>query len=100
MADGGNIQKAQNFANRGRQALEARNFAFAVDMLSQAVEAAPEAVEYRRLLRAAEIANFRANPPGALALKMQGMGSYFQRQKILKKEKKAKAMKRSPRPRS
>ena len=90
MADGGNIQKAQNFANRGRQALEARNFAFAVDMLSQAVEAAPEAVEYRRLLRAAEIANFRANPPGALALKMQGMGSYFQRQKILSLAKKGK----------
>ena len=90
MADSNNAQKAQNFANRGRQALEARNFAFAVEMLKQAVEAAPDAIEYRKLLRTAEVALFRTKPPSALSLKMQGMGSYFQRQKILSLAKKGK----------
>ena len=90
MADTDIAQKAQNFANRGRQALEARNFAFAVEMLQQAVELAPNAIEYRRMLRAAEIGNFRANPPSAFSLKMQGMGSFFARQKVLSLAKKGK----------
>ena len=90
MADNDSAQKAQNFANRGRQALEARNFGFAVEMLSQAVSLAPDTIEYRRMLRAAEVGAFRANPPSAFSLKMQGMSTYFARQKILSLAKKGK----------
>ena len=54
-------QKAQNFTNRGRQALETGRYALAVDMLMEAVSAAPDVLETRRLLRAAQIANFRRN---------------------------------------
>ena len=52
-------QKAQNFTNRGRQALETGKYDLAVDMLMEAVAAAPDVLETRRLLRAAQIANFR-----------------------------------------
>ena len=54
-------QKAQNFTNRGRQALETGRYELAVDMLMEAVSAAPDVLETRRLLRAAQIANFRKN---------------------------------------
>ena len=52
-------QKAQNFMNRGRQALEAGKYDLAVDMLSEAVSAAPDILESRKLLRTAQIARFR-----------------------------------------
>ena len=52
-------QKAQNFTNRGRQALETGKFDLAVDMLLEAVSAAPDVLETRKLLRAAQIANFK-----------------------------------------
>ncbi len=54
-------QKAQNFTNRGRQALETGKYDLAVDMLMEAVSAAPDVLETRKLLRAAQIANFRKN---------------------------------------
>ena len=40
-------QKAQNFTNRGRQALESGRFELAVDMLMEAVSAAPDVLETR-----------------------------------------------------
>ena len=49
-------QKAQNFTNRGRQALETGRYELAVDMLMEAVAAAPDVLETRRLLRAAQMA--------------------------------------------
>ena len=64
MANDANAQKAQNFTNRGRQALEAGRFELAVEMLSQALECAPDTLETRRLLRAAQIAQFRRSGGG------------------------------------
>ena len=52
-------QKAQNFTNRGRQALETGKYDLAVDMLMEAIAAAPDVLETRKLLRAAQIAKFR-----------------------------------------
>ena len=83
MANDALAQKAQNFTNRGRQAMEGRKFDLAVEMFMQALSYIPDALETRRMLRAAQIARFKSNPPSALALKMQGMGSYFARQKVL-----------------
>ena len=83
MANDAAAQKAQNFTNRGRQAMEGRKFDLAAEMFLQALTFIPDALETRRMLRAAQIAKFRSNPPSALALKMQGMGSYFARQKVL-----------------
>jgi len=54
-------QKAQNFTNRGRQALEAGRYDLAMDMLMEAVAAAPDVLETRKLLRTAQIANFKTN---------------------------------------
>jgi len=54
-------QKAQNFTNRGRQALEAGRYELAMDMLMEAVAAAPDVLETRKLLRTAQIANFKTN---------------------------------------
>ncbi|MBR0403620.1 MAG: hypothetical protein IJI68_00140 [Eggerthellaceae bacterium] len=83
MANDALAQKAQNFTNRGRQAMEGRKFDLAVEMFMQALSYVPDALETRRMLRAAQIAKFKSNPPSGLALKMQGMGSYFARQKVL-----------------
>ena len=63
--------------------MEGRKFDLAVEMFLQALTFVPDALETRRMLRAAQIAKFKSNPPSALALKMQGMGSYFARQKVL-----------------
>jgi tetratricopeptide (TPR) repeat protein len=73
-------QKAQNFANRGRQALETGRYELAVDMLMEAVSAAPDVLETRKLLRAAQIANFRRNGKGGFGAKL---GYMLARQKIM-----------------
>ena len=73
-------QKAQNFTNRGRQALETGRYELAVDMLMEAVSAAPDILETRKLLRAAQIANFRKNGKAGFGAKL---GYMMARQKIL-----------------
>ena len=85
-------QKAQNFTNRGRQALETGKYELAVDMLMEAVAAAPDVLETRKLLRAAQIANFRRNGKAGFGAKL---GYMMARQKIMglvKKGKGAEAM--------
>ena len=73
-------QKAQNFTNRGRQALETGKYDLAVDMLMEAVTAAPDVLETRKLLRAAQIANFRKNGKAGFGAKL---GYMVARQKIM-----------------
>ena len=73
-------QKAQNFTNRGRQALESGRYELAVDMLMEAVSAAPDVLETRKLLRAAQIANFRKNGKAGFGAKL---GYMMDRQKIM-----------------
>ena len=73
-------QKAQNFTNRGRQALETGQYDLAVDMLMEAVTAAPDVLETRKLLRAAQIANFRKNGKAGFGAKL---GYMVARQKIM-----------------
>ena len=73
-------QKAQNFTNRGRQALETGKYDLAVDMLMEAVSAAPDVLETRRLLRAAQIANFRKNGKSGFGAKL---GCMMARQKVM-----------------
>ena len=63
-------QKAQNFTNRGRQALESGKYELAVDMLMEAIKAAPEVLETRKLLRAAQIANFKRNGKAGFGAKL------------------------------
>jgi len=73
-------QKAQNFTNRGRQALETGRYELAVDMLMEAVSAAPDVLETRKLLRAAQIANFRKNGKAGFGARF---GYMMARQKIM-----------------
>ncbi|MBP5285255.1 MAG: tetratricopeptide repeat protein [Kiritimatiellae bacterium] len=72
-------QKAQNYTNRGRQALESGRYELAVEMLMEAVSAAPDVLETRKLLRAAQIANFRKNGKAGFGAKF---GYMLSRQKI------------------
>ncbi|MBR3222369.1 MAG: tetratricopeptide repeat protein [Kiritimatiellae bacterium] len=82
-------QKAQNFTNRGRQALETGRYELAVDMLMEAVSAAPDILETRKLLRAAQIANFRKSGKVGFGAKIGGM---MARQKIMGMVKKGKGV--------
>ena len=82
-------QKAQNFTNRGRQALETGCYELAVDMLMEAVSAAPDILETRKLLRAAQIANFKKNGKVGFGAKL---GYMMARQKILGLVKKGKGV--------
>ena len=82
-------QKAQNFTNRGRQALETGRYELAVDMLMEAMSAAPDILETRKLLRAAQIANFRKNGKAGFGAKL---GYMMARQKILALVKKGKGV--------
>ena len=72
-------QKAQNFTNRDRQALETGKYELAMDMLMEAVAAAPDVLETRKLLRAAQIANFRRNGKQGFGAKL---GYMMDRNKI------------------
>jgi len=78
-------QKAQNFTNRGRQALETGRYELAMDMLMEAVGAAPDVLETRKLLRAAQIANFRKNGKAGFGAKL---GYMMAQQKIMSLVKK------------
>ncbi len=82
MANDAIAQKAQNFANRGRQALEAGKFDLAVEMLMQSLAFSPDVLETRRLLRTAQVTKFRRNPPSALQLKLQKVSNFIAQQKI------------------
>ena len=82
-------QKAQNFPTRGRQALETGRYELAVDMLMEAVSAAPDILETRKLLRAAQIANFKKNGKVGFGAKL---GYMMARQKILGLVKKGKGV--------
>ncbi|MCQ2388433.1 MAG: tetratricopeptide repeat protein [Kiritimatiellae bacterium] len=82
MANDANAQKAQNFANRGRQALEAGKFDLAVEMLMQSLAYSPNVLETRRLLRTAQVTKFRRNPPSSLQLKLQKVSNFIAQQKI------------------
>lgn len=98
MANDALAQKAQNLTNHGRMALESGRYEMAVEMLSQALDCAPDTLETRRLLRAAQIASVRQNPPGfmskmkcmtmrskvlALAKKGQGVEAMAEAEKLL-----------------
>ena len=80
-------QKAQNFTNRGRQALETGRYDLAMDMLMEAVSAAPDVLETRKLLRTAQIANFRKNGKAGFGAKL---GYMMARQKVMSLVKKGK----------
>ena len=85
-------QKAQNFTNRGRQALETGRYELAVDMLMEAVAAAPDVLETRRLLRAAQIANFRKNGKTGFGAKLGYKMAQMKIMGLVKKGQGAEAM--------
>ena len=91
MANDALAQMAQNFTNRGRQALEAGRYDLAVELLTEALNCAPDTLETRRLLRAAQIAKFRQNPPGFMA-KMKCMTMRGKVLSLAKKGQGAEAM--------
>ncbi len=78
-------QKAQNFTNRGRQALESGKYELAVDMLMEAIKAAPDVLETRKLLRAAQIANFKRNGKAGFGAKLGYMMSRSKIAGLIKK---------------
>ncbi|MBR4652316.1 MAG: tetratricopeptide repeat protein [Kiritimatiellae bacterium] len=71
MANDALAQKAQNFSNRGRQALEAGKYDLAVEMLDQALAYSPDTLETRRLLRTAQILRFRQSGSNGLGQKFK-----------------------------
>ena len=85
-------QKAQNFTNRGRQALETGRYELAVDMLMEAVAAAPDVLETRKLLRAAQIANFRKNGKTGFGAKLGYKMAQMKIMGLVKKGQGAEAM--------
>ena len=85
-------QKAQNFTNRGRQALETGRYELAVDMLMEAVAAAPDVLETRKLLRAAQIANFRKNGKTGFGAKLGYKMAQMKIMGLVKKGEGAEAM--------
>ena len=75
-------QKAQNFTNRGRQALETGKYELAMDMFMEAVSAAPDVLETRKLLRTAQIAVFTKVHGGKTGFGAK-LGYMMARQKIM-----------------
>ena len=88
-------QKAQNFTNRGRQALESGRYELAVDMLMEAISAAPDVLETRKLLRAAQIANFRKNGKVGFGAKIGYMVDRKKISALIRKGEFAEAMQES-----
>lgn len=85
-------QKAQNFTNRGRQALESGRYELAMDMLMEAVSAAPDVLETRKLLRTAQIAHFKTSGKSGFGSKLSGMMARNKIMGMIKKGQAAEAM--------
>ena len=85
-------QKAQNFTNRGRQALESERYELARDMLMEAVAAAPDILETRKLLRTAQIAYFKTCGKAGLGAKLGAMMARSKIAGLIKKGKAEEAM--------
>ena len=85
-------QKAQNFTNRGRQALETGRYELAVEMLMEAVAAAPDIVETRRLLRTAQVANFKTKGKAGFGAKLSYMMARNKIAALVKKGQAAEAV--------
>ena len=85
-------QKAQNFTNRGRQALESGRYELAMDMLMEAVSAAPDILETRKLLRTAQIAHFKTAGKAGFGSKLSGMMARSKIAGMIKKGQAAEAM--------
>ena len=89
MANDALAQKAQNFSNRGRQALEAGRYDLAVEMLEQSLTCSPDTLETRRLLRTAQIARFRQSGSNGFGQKIKNA---LARSKIMGLVKKGQAV--------
>jgi len=85
-------QKAQNFTNRGRQALESGKYELAMDMLMEAVSAAPDILETRKLLRTAQIAHFKTSGKAGIGAKLGAMMARNKIMGLIKKGQAAEAM--------
>lgn len=92
MADDKLIQKAQNFANRGRQALETKKYDLAMEMLMTSLEASPDVLETRRMLRTAQIGAFRTNGGGGFGAKIKAMTMRSKVMGLIKKNQAVEAM--------
>ena len=67
---------------RGRQALESNKIDFAITMFKQAIEFAPNFVEARKNLRAAQILKFKRDNPSLLSLKFNKLKNIFKVSKV------------------
>ena len=85
-------QKAQNYTNRGRQALESGRYDVAMELLMEAVSAAPGVLETRKLLRAAQIANYRKSGKAGLGVKLSCALARRKTMALVKKGEAAEAM--------
>jgi hypothetical protein len=85
-------QKAQNFTNRGRQALETGRFDLAMEMLMEAVQAAPDVLETRKLLRIAQIGNFKRSGKSNFVSKISNALSRGKISQLSKKNAHAEAL--------
>lgn len=75
-------QQAQNFYNKGVAAFERGNLHIAIDLLMQCVTMAPGFSRARKVLRTAQITNFRKQKKGGLSARMQEAGAVLLRMKI------------------
>ncbi|MCQ2390612.1 MAG: tetratricopeptide repeat protein [Kiritimatiellae bacterium] len=92
MANDALAQKAQNFSNRGRQALEAGRYDLAVEMLEQSLTCSPDTLETRRLLRTAQIARFRQSGSSGFGQKIKNALARSKIMGLVKKGQAAEAM--------
>ena len=92
MANDALAQKAQNFMNRGRQALESGRYELAVELLSEGLACSPDTLETRRMLRAAQIAHFRQSGGGGFGAKLKSMGLRSKVMGLVKKNQGVEAM--------
>ena len=71
-----------NTINRGRQMLEHGNYKLASEMFKKALSSSPSCIEARRLLRAAQISEFKKNPPSKLEMCPIRLSNAFTRCKV------------------
>lgn len=75
-------QQAQNFFNKGQLAFERGNLDIAMDLLLQSVTLSPGFSRARKVLRAAQIAKFRKEKKGKLALQILEVRAAVMRMKV------------------
>lgn len=82
-------RKAREHFEKGFASMERGNLAYAIEMFMLSLDVCPQLLKARKFLRAAQVKQYRANPPGSMAkalVQVKAAGKTMKAQSLMKKD--------------